>query len=122
MGEFARIWQAAEKIVYSTTLVQATTKKTRIERSFDADEVGRIKAAATGDLNVGGPALAADAFRAGLVGECHFFLAPIVVGGGKRALPDAVCLELDLLDQRRFEDGMVWLHYATQTATARSRR
>jgi dihydrofolate reductase len=111
MREFAQIWQAAEKIVYSKTLETASTRRTRIEREFDPGAVRRLKAAAARELTVGGPALAAQAFRAGLVDECRLFVAPIIVGGGKRSLPDDVRLELELLAERRFDSGMVHLRY-----------
>ncbi len=109
--DFAQIWQAADKIVYSKSLEEPSTSRTRIERSFDPEAVERIKASARGDLTVGGPDLAAQAFRAGLVDECQLFLAPIVVGGGKRSLPDEVRLKLELLDERRFRGGFVYLRY-----------
>jgi dihydrofolate reductase len=117
LRDFAEIWQAADKIVYSRTLETVSTERTRIERVFDADEVGRLKAAAGGDLAVGGAALAAEAFSAGLVDECHLFLAPVLVGGGKRALPAAVSLPLELLDERRFGNGVVYLRYRTVPAS-----
>ena len=110
--EFAAVWQAAEKVVYSSTLAEAPTRKTRIERRFDADQVRQLKTAAESDLAVGGAELASQALAAGLVDECHAFLAPAIVGGGKRALPDDVRLDLELTDQRRFDDGMVYLRYA----------
>ena len=113
--DFAEIWQAADKIVYSTTLATVSSARTRIERAFDPEAVRQLKASARGDLTVGGPHLAAQAFRAGLVDECHLFLAPVVVGGGNQALPDRVRLELDLLDERRFGTGMVYLRYRTRT-------
>jgi len=113
MEDFARIWQAADKIVYSRTLEAASTARTRIERDFDPEAVRRMKTEAERDLIVGGPELAAQAFGAGLVDECHLFVAPIVVGGGKRSLPDNVRLKLDLLDERRFSSGMVYLYYRT---------
>jgi dihydrofolate reductase len=109
--DFAQIWQAADKIVYSRTLKEPSTARTRIEREFDPEAVRKIKASARADMTVGGPDLAAQAFRSGLVDECHLFLAPIVVGGGKQSLPDDIRLELELLDERRFEGGMVHLHY-----------
>jgi dihydrofolate reductase len=109
--DFAEIWRAAEKIVYSRTLDTVTTSKTRIERDFDPDAVRQLKAAAESDLLVGGAALAAEAFRAGLVEECHLLLAPILVGGGKDALPRGIRLELELMDERRFGNGMVFLRY-----------
>ena len=111
MRDFAQIWQAADKIVYSRTLTKAPTARTRIERDFDPEAVRQMKTSAGSDLTVGGPDLAADAFKAGLVDECHLFLAPIVVGGGKQSLPDDVRLELELLDEHRFGGGMVHLHY-----------
>jgi dihydrofolate reductase len=112
--DFARIWQAADKIVYSRTLERVASARTRIERDFDPDAVGELKAAAERDLTVGGPALAAQAFGAGLVDECQLFLAPIVVGGGTPSLPDHVRLELELLEERRFGNGMVYLRYRTR--------
>lgn len=115
MRDFAQIWQAADKVVYSTTLDAVSTEKTRIEPDFDPDAVRRMKASAGGDLTVAGPGLAINAFRAGLVDECHLFIAPIVVGGGKRALPDDVRLQCDLLDERRFGSGMVHLRYGIRT-------
>jgi dihydrofolate reductase len=115
MRDFAQIWQAADKIVYSRTLAAVATARTRIERDFDPEAVRRMKAAAGRDLTVGGPDLAAQAFRAGLVDECHLFLAPIAVGGGKRSLPDNVRLKLELLEERRFGSGWVHLRYRTRT-------
>jgi dihydrofolate reductase len=113
--DFAEIWQAADKIVYSKTLETVSSAKTRIERDFDPEAVRRMKAPAGRDITVGGPDLAAQAFRAGLVDECHLFVAPIVVGGGQQALPDNVRLKLELLDERRFGNGMVHLRYRTGT-------
>ena len=109
--DFAGIWRDADKIVYSRTLDTAATARTRIERSFDPETVRRLKTAAPSDLAIGGPDLAARAFRAGLVDECHLLLAPILVGGGKRALPGDVRLHLELVDERRFRNGMVYLRY-----------
>ncbi len=111
--DFAQMWQAADKIVYSRTLESVSSGRTRIERGFDPDGVRRLKASAGRDITVGGPELAAQAFMAGLVDECQLFLAPIVVGGGKRALPEGVRLELELLDERRFGSGVVHLRYRT---------
>ena len=113
LREFAEIWQAAEKIVFSSTLQEVSTARTRLERDFDPDAVRELKSAAASDLMVGGPDLAAHAFRAGLVDECHLFLAPVIVGGGKPALPDGVRLSLELLAERRFAGGMVYLRYRT---------
>ncbi|HJW35956.1 MAG TPA: dihydrofolate reductase family protein [Actinomycetes bacterium] len=115
MGDFAGIWRAADKVVYSRTLDTVATARTRIERDFDPEAVRRLKASAGADLSVGGPGLAANAFRAGLVDECQLFLSPIVVGGGTPSLPDKVRLELELLDERRFGNGVVYLHYRTRS-------
>jgi len=111
--DFARIWQAADKIVYSTTLETVSSARTRIERDFDPAAVSQLKASAGHDLTIGGPALAAHAFAAALVDECHLFLVPFVVGGGKRALPPNVRLRLELMGERRFGSGVVHLHYRT---------
>jgi dihydrofolate reductase len=111
MKDYAEIWQAADKIVYSTTLDAVSSARTRIERNFDADAVRQLKAASESDLSVGGSRLAAHVIEAGLVDEYHLFLIPVVVGGGTRALPDGVRLSLELLDERRFRGGFVHLHY-----------
>jgi dihydrofolate reductase len=113
--DFAEIWQAADKIVYSRTLETVSTARTRLERSFDPEAVRQLKASAENDLIVGGPGLAAEMFRAGLVDELQLFVAPAVVGGGKAALPDNVRLDLELLDERRFGNGTVFLRYRTGT-------
>ena len=113
--EYATIWATADKIVYSRTLETVSSAKTRIERDFDPEAVRQLKAEAERDLSVGGPELAAEAFRAGLVDECHLFLNPVLVGGGKRSLPDGVRLELELLDERAFGDGVVHLRYHTRS-------
>jgi dihydrofolate reductase len=115
MHDFAQIWQAADKIVYSKTLETVSTGRTRIERDFDPEAVRQMKASAERDLTVGGPDLAAQGIKAGLVDECHLFVAPIVVGGGKQSLPNDVRLKLELLDERRFGNGVVHLHYRTRT-------
>src|ERR687895_487248 len=115
MRDFAEIWRAADKIVYSSTLEVVSTARTRIERDFDPESVRQMKALAGQDLIVGGPELAAQAFKARLVDECHLFVAPIAVGGGKRSLPDDVRLKLELLDEHRFSHGMIYLHYRTRT-------
>jgi dihydrofolate reductase len=109
--DYAGIWRASDKIVYSKTLEGASSARTRIERVFDPDTVRTMKAEADRDLSVGGPALAAQALAAGLVDECHLFLSPVVVGGGKASLPHNIRLELELLDERRFGNGVVHLHY-----------
>jgi dihydrofolate reductase len=111
--DFAETWQAADKIVYSKTLETAATARTRIERDFDPETVRQLKASAERDITVGGPDLAAQAIRAGLVDELQLFVAPVVVGGGKQSLPDDVRLELELLDERRFGSGVVYLRYRT---------
>jgi dihydrofolate reductase len=111
MEEYAEIWQAADKIVYSRSLEKVSSAKTRIERDFDAEAVRQLKEAATRNLSVSGPTLAALALTMGLIDECHLFFSPIVVGGGTRALPDNVRVELELLDERRFGNGVVHLHY-----------
>jgi dihydrofolate reductase len=113
--DFAEIWQAADKIVYSKTLGAVSSGRTRLERDFDPEAIRHMKASAGRDITVGGPDLAAQAIKAGLVDEYHLFLAPIVVGGGKQSLPDNVRLKLELLDERRFGDGVVYLHYRTRT-------
>jgi dihydrofolate reductase len=113
--EFAEIWQAADKIVYSKTLQTVSSAKTRIERDFDPEAVRQLKATAGDDLTVGGSELAAQAIAAGLVDEYQLFLVPVVVGGGKRSLPDNVRLNLELLDERRFGNGTVYLHYRTRS-------
>jgi dihydrofolate reductase len=113
MLDYAQIWQAADKIVYSKTLDTVSSARTRIERDFDPEAVRQMKARAGRDLIVGGPELAAQAIKAGLVDEWHLFVAPIVVGGGKRSLPDNVRLKLELIDERRFGNGMVYLYYRT---------
>jgi dihydrofolate reductase len=111
LEDFAGIWRAADKVVYSRTLEAVASERTRIEREFEPEAVRRMKASAERDLAIGGPELAAQAFGAGLIDEFHLFLAPVIVGGGKRALPDAVRLELELLDERRVGDGFVHLRY-----------
>jgi dihydrofolate reductase len=109
--EFAEIWQAADKVVYSATLDDVSTTKTRIERRFDPAAVLEMKAASDRDISVGGPDLAGQAITAGLVDECHLFLTPVVVGGGNPSLPDDARVGLELLDERRFDSGVVHLHY-----------
>jgi dihydrofolate reductase len=111
--DYAEIWRAADKIVCSTTLPAVSSARTRLERSFDPEAVRQMKSTSERDLSVGGPGLAAQAIRAGLVDECHLFLAPVAVGGGTRVLPDDVRLPLELLDERRFGNGVVHLHYRT---------
>ncbi|HMG27472.1 MAG TPA: dihydrofolate reductase family protein, partial [Acidimicrobiia bacterium] len=116
MADFAALWRGTDKVVYSRTLDDVPSARTRLERDFDPETVRRMKASAQRDLSVGGPDLAASAFAAGLVDECHLFLNPIIVGGGTSALPDNVRMWLELLDDRRFESGVVHLHYRAQGA------
>jgi dihydrofolate reductase len=116
--DFASIWQAADKIVFSRTLDAPSTARTRIERSFDPDAVRQLKADAVRDITIGGPEIAATAIRAGLVDELHCFLVPIVIGRGKPALPDDARFELDLIDERRFNGGVVFLRYALRGGDA----
>lgn len=110
-ADFAQIWQAADKIVYSETLETASTARTRIERVFDPDDVRRLKTTAEHDLSIGGPGVAGHAFQAGLVDECHLLVVPVIVGGGKPCYPARVRLDLELLDERRFGNGVVYLRY-----------
>jgi dihydrofolate reductase len=112
--EFATIWQAADKIVYSKTLQTVSSARTRIEREFDPEGVRRLKVTPARDLAVGGAQLAAQAIEAGLVDEYHLFLVPVVVGGGKRSLPRGIRASLELLDERRFRNGTVFLQYRPQ--------
>jgi dihydrofolate reductase len=109
--DFARVWRATDKVVYSRTLEGASSARTRIERSFDPSEVRRLKRSSATDLTVGGPELAGQAIAAGLVDELHLFVAPVVVGGGKPALPPGAFIDLELLGERRFESGVVYLRY-----------
>ena len=112
--EFAEIWQAANKVVYSRTLEEPRTASTHIERDFDPDAVRQLKAQSDGDLAIGGPELAGQAIRAGIVDEYQLFAVPVIVGGGKQALPRAVRIDLELVEERRFGNGTVFLHYRTQ--------
>jgi dihydrofolate reductase len=117
MRDYAQIWRAADKIVYSHTLREVSSSRTRIEREFDPEAVRAIP----GDIAIGGPTLAAEAFRAGLVDECHLFLHPVVVGGGLPALPRDLRLDLELLDERRFASGVVYLRYASAPSRSAAR-
>jgi dihydrofolate reductase len=110
MADFAEVWQAADKVVYSTTLQAVSTARSRLEQSFDPDSVRDMKRSATHDLAVGGANLAAHAFKGGLVDECHLFIYPVVVGGGKPALPRDTHAEFELVDERRFSNA-VYLRY-----------
>ncbi len=115
--DFAGIWQGAEKIVYSKTLQTPSSARTRIERAFDPEAARQLKATADRDLTIGGPELAAQAIEAGLVDEFHLFLVCVVVGGGKRSLPDGNArVQLELLDERRFRNGTMYLRYRTRSA------
>jgi dihydrofolate reductase len=109
--DYTRIWQAADKVVYSRTLESVSSARTRLERAFDPVTVQRLKDESGRNLSVGGPHLAAEAFRAGLVDELQLLLVPVLVGGGTRALPDAVRLDLELVDERRFRSGVVFVHH-----------
>ena len=111
--DYARIWRAADKVVYSTSLATVDTARTRIETTFSPDGVRELKAVTDGRLGIGGATLAAAALNAGLVDECQVFLNPVVVGGGKRFLPDGLNLRLELLEERRFGNGVVYLRYRT---------
>ena len=116
--DFAGIWRKAEKIVYSRTLQTPSSARTRIEPAFEPAVVREMKSTRDRDISVGGPDLARQAFEAGLVDECQLFLMPVVLGGGKPALPDGVHLDLELVDERRFRSGVVYLHYRTSKAVS----
>ena len=118
MRDFAEVWQAANKIVYSRTLETISTRNTQLERTFDPEAIRQLKAAGEHDILIEGTELAAHAFRAGLIDEYHLFLIPILVGGGKSALPDSVRLELELLEERPFSNGTVFLRYRTRQGNA----
>lgn len=111
LQDYAAIWQAADKIVYSRTLSTVATARTRLERDFDPEAIRQLKATTSRDIAIGGPNLAAHALKAGLVDEFHLFLSPIIVGGGKHCLPPGLRLTLELLAERRFGNGVVYLHY-----------
>jgi dihydrofolate reductase len=113
LRDFAEIWQAADKIVYSKTLEAVSTRKTQLERDLNPTIIQQLKESVEQDILIGGPGLAAHAFQAGLIDECHLFLTPIIVGGGKQSLPDNVRLELELLEEHRFDSGVVFLRYRT---------
>ncbi len=118
MRDFAEIWQSADKIVYSRTLQAVSTRKTQLERNFHPEAIRQLKEAAEQDILIGGPELAAHAFRSGLIDECHLFLVPIILGGGKQSIPDNLRLELELLEERRFGNGTVFLRYRTKPGNA----
>ncbi len=115
--DYAGIWRTAEKIVYSRTLQVPSSARTRIEREFEPDAVRQLKLSSKADITIGGAELAGQMISAGLIDECHLFLCPIVVGGGKRALPTNVRSRLELLDERRFKNGVVHLHYRVSAAS-----
>ena len=110
--DFTKLWRAADKVVYSRTLGTASSARTRIERDFEPAAIRALKESSARDLSIGGAELGAQAIAAGLVDEYHLFLNPVIVGGGKRALPDGVRVPLELLDEHRFGSGVVHLHYA----------
>jgi dihydrofolate reductase len=116
--DFAEIWRGADKIVYSRTLEAPSTARTRIEREFDPDAIRQLKESARADLTIGGPELAGQALKAGLVDELHLFLSPIIVGAGNPALPTGARVQLELLDERRFGNGVVQLHYGVGSASS----
>ncbi|MEZ4732951.1 MAG: dihydrofolate reductase family protein [Caldilineaceae bacterium] len=116
--DFAEVWQTANKIVYSSTLETIPTRKTQLERAFEPEAIRQLKEAVEHDILIGGPELAAHAFRAGLIDECHLFVIPLIVGGGKSALPDNVRLKLALLAERRFDNGTVFLRYRIKPGSA----
>jgi dihydrofolate reductase len=113
MRDYAELWRAADKVVYSRTLGEVSSTRTQVERDFDPEAVGRLKASAARDIWVGGPELAGQAIEAGLVDEYRLLLAPIVVGGGKPSLPDKIRVKLELMQEHRFGNGMVHLRYRT---------
>ena len=113
--DYTQIWQAADKVVYSRTLESTSSARTRIERDLGPDAIRQLLAEADSDVSIGGPGIAAQAIAAGLVDEYHFLVSPVVVGAGTAALPDNVRLELELVSERRFGNGVVHLHYRTRT-------
>jgi dihydrofolate reductase len=115
MRDFAELWRAADKVVYSKTLDAVSTKRTQLERAFEPDAVRRMKESADRDISIGGPGIAAHALEAGIVDELHFFAVPVIVGAGTHWLPDDVRFELELLDERRFRSGVVHLHYRVKS-------
>ena len=119
MRDFAEVWQAADKIVFSRTLETVSTRNTQLKHSFDPEAIRRLKAASDHDMFIEGPGIAAHAFQAGLVDECYLFYLPVIVGGGKPGLPLNLRLELELLEERRFDNGTVYLRYRTRPATDR---
>ncbi len=118
--EYAGVWRDADKVVYSSTLEEVSTARTRIERQFEPETVRQLKETSSSDLSIGGAALAAEAFRHGLVDECVLLLCPVIVGGGKPALPRGVRLDLELLDHRRFGNGVIYVRHAVRSPTSRN--
>ena len=116
IGDYATVWRGSDKVVYSSTLASVSSGRTRLEREFDVEAVRRLKDESVGLVSIGGPTLAAHALRAGLVDEIQLFVSPVVVGGGIRFLPDDVSLALELIDQRRFDNGVVYSSYRTTPA------
>jgi dihydrofolate reductase len=116
--DYAEIWQAANKIVYSKTLEAVSTRRTQLERTLNPEAIRHLKETVENDILIGGPELAAQAFQSGLIDECHLFLTPIIVGGGKPSLPSNIRLELELLEERRFGSGTVFLRYRTRQGRA----
>lgn len=117
--DYAEIWRNTDKVVYSSTLEGATTSRTRIERQFEPEAVRQLKEASSLDVSIGGATIAAEAFRHGLVDECVLLLCPLIVGGGKAALPRGLRIDLELLDHRRFDNGVIYLRHAVRTTAAR---
>jgi len=116
IADYATVWRGSDKVVYSSTLASVSSGRTRLEREFDVEAVRRLKDESVGLVSIGGPTLAAHALRAGLVDEIQLFVSPVVVGGGIRFLPDDVSLALELIDQRRFDNGVVYSSYRTTPA------
>ncbi|MEO7058610.1 MAG: dihydrofolate reductase family protein [Lapillicoccus sp.] len=116
--EYAEVWRAADKVVYSSTLERVSTARTRIERQFEPETIRQLKEASSSDLSIGGATLAAQAFQHGLVDECVLLLCPVLVGGGKQALPQGIRLDLELLDHRRFDNGVVYVRHAIRRPTS----
>jgi dihydrofolate reductase len=118
MRDFAEVWQAADKIVYSRTLETVSTRKTKIEQSFDPESIRQLKESVKQDIHIGGAEIAAEAFQSGLIDECHLFIMPVIVGGGKQCLPGNVRLALELMDEHRFDNGTVFLSYRVKPGRA----
>jgi dihydrofolate reductase len=114
--EYAEIWRDADKVVYSTSLEAVSTARTRVERKFEPEAVRQLKETSSTDLSIGGAAIGAEAFRHGLVDECVLLLCPVLVGGGKPALPRGLRLDLELLDHRRFRNGVIYVRHAVRSA------